>query len=213
MNNRIDHFAIGANNLEDGTAFLKKQLGVEIPRGGKHAAMSTHNCVAQSGNTSFIELISIDPEAPDAGRIRWFTLDDPTTQARIAETPKALCWVVNTDDLDAVIAASPVDLGEVLELSRGDLSWKLTVPKDGSLVEGGLLPAFIEWSREPHPSSGMHDIGVELKTIRLTHPEPEKLTAMLNALSVDHLVEVVAGNQAGLSFDLQKPNGEIVEIH
>ena len=213
MNNRIDHFAIGANNLEDGTAFLKEQLGVEIPRGGKHAAMSTHNCVAQSGNTSFIELISIDPEAPDPGRIRWFTLDDPTTQARIAETPKALCWVVNTDDLDAVIAASPVDLGEVLELSRGDLSWKLTVPKDGSLVEGGLLPAFIEWSREPHPSSGMQDIGVELKTIRLTHPEPEKLTAMLTALSVDHLVEVVAGNQAGLSFDLQKPDGEIVEIH
>ena len=193
MNNKIDHFAIGANNLEQGISFLQEKLGVEIPRGGKHPAMSTHNCLAQSGNSSFIELISIDPEAPDPGRVRWFTLDDPNTQARVTEAPKALCWVVNTDDLDAVIAASPIDLGEVLELSRGDLSWKLTVPKDGSLVEGGLLPAFIEWSREPHPSSGMQDIGVELKTIRLAHPEPEKLTAMLTALSVEHLVEVVAG--------------------
>ena len=212
MNNKIDHFAIGANNLELGISFLQEQLGVEIPRGGKHPAMSTHNCLAQSGNSSFIELISIDPEAPDPGRVRWFTLDDPKTQARIAEAPKALCWVVNTDDLEAVIAASPVDLGEVLELSRGDLSWKLTVPKDGSLVEGGLLPAFIEWSREPHPSSGMQDIGVELKTVRLTHPDPEKLTAMLTALSVEHLVKVVAGKEAGLSFDVQKPDGEIVEI-
>ena len=213
MNNKIDHFAIGANNLEQGISFLQEQLGVEIPRGGKHPAMSTHNCLAQSGNSSFIELISIDPEAPDPGRVRWFTLDDPTTQARIAHTPKALCWVVNTDDLDAVIAASPVDLGEVLELSRGDLSWKLTVPRDGSLVEGGLLPAFIEWSQEPHPSSGMQDIGVELKTIRLTHPEPEKLTEMLTALSVEHLVQVAAGEDAGLSFDLQKPDGQIVEIN
>ena len=213
MNNKIDHFAIGANNLEQGISFLQEKLGVEIPRGGKHPAMSTHNCLAQSGNSSFIELISIDPEAPDPDRVRWFTLDDANTQARVAESPKALCWVVNTDDLDAVIAASPVDLGEVLELSRGDLSWKLTVPKDGSLVEGGLLPAFIEWSRKPHPSSGMQDIGVELKTVRLTHPDPEKLTAMLTALSVEHLVEVVAGKEAGLSFDVQKPDGEIVEIH
>ena len=44
--------------------------------------------------------------------------------------------MVNTDDLGAVIAASPVDLGEVIELSRGDLSWRLTVPRDGSLAEG-----------------------------------------------------------------------------
>ena len=132
MNNKIDHFAIGANNLEQGISFLQEKLGIKIPRGGKHPAMSTHNCLAQSANSSFIELISIDPEAPDPGRVRWFTLDDPKTQAQVAEAPKALCWVVNTDDLDAVIAASPVDLGEVLELSRGDLSWKLTVPKDGS---------------------------------------------------------------------------------
>lgn len=212
MNNRIDHFAIGAATLEQGVDWLQEHLGVEVPRGGKHAAMSTHNCVAQSGNSSFLELIAIDPDAPEPGRVRWFTLDDPNTRSRLAEQPRALCWVVNTDDLDAVIAASPVDLGEVLELSRGDLSWRLTVPKDGSLAEGGLLPAFIEWSREPHPSTGMQDIGVVLETVRLTHPEPEKLTAMLAALGVEHLADVVPGDERGISFELRKPDGALVEV-
>ena len=108
MNNKIDHFAIGATSLDQGVDALKDVLGVEVPRGGKHDAMSTHNCVMQSGNESFFELISIDPDAPDPGRVRWFTLDDPETQARLKERPRALCWVVGTDDLDGTVAASPV---------------------------------------------------------------------------------------------------------
>ena len=103
--NKIDHFAIGAASLEQGVADMQTRLGVEVPRGGKHDAMSTHNCVMQAGNESFFELISIDPDAPEPGRTRWFTMDDPATQARLADRPRALCWVVNTDDLDGVIAA------------------------------------------------------------------------------------------------------------
>lgn len=212
MNNRIDHFVMGAQTLEHGIAYLKEQLGVKIPLGGKHPSMSTHNCLAQSGNSTFIEIISIDPDAPEPSRVRLFTLDEPLTQTRTAEKPRALCWVVNTDDLDAVIAASPVDLGEVVEMSRGDLSWRLTVPTDGSLPEDGLLPAFIEWSKQPHPSTGMQDVGIELKTIRLTHPEPALLSATLEALGVGHLVEIVAGVSKGLSFEVRNSDDTIVEI-
>ena len=104
MENRIDHFTAGTAALDQGQASLKSKLGLEIPNGSKHDAMSTHNCVCQAGNESFFELIAIDPDAPDPGRVRWFTLDDPATRARIAERPRALCWVVNTTDLDAVIA-------------------------------------------------------------------------------------------------------------
>lgn len=87
---------------------------------------------------------AIDPEAPAPGRTRWFTLDDPATQARLKVGPRVLCWVVGTDGLDAVIAASPVDLGEVVFFQRGERTWRLTVPADGHLPEGGLLPALIE---------------------------------------------------------------------
>ncbi|MFK7869049.1 MAG: VOC family protein [Roseobacter sp.] len=209
MHNKIDHFAIGADTLDQGVAAMETKLGVTVPRGGKHDAMSTHNCVMQSGNESFFELIAIDPDAPaDPGRVRWFSLDDPATQERLAERPRALCWVVGTDDLDGVIAASPVDLGEVVLFTRGERSWRLTVPKDGHLPMGGLLPAFIEWSPGPHPSTGQQDLGVTLDKVRLTHPDADALRAILKTLQVDHLAEVQSG-EAALSIDLNTPNGAV----
>lgn len=210
MNNKIDHFAIGAASLEQGVAAMETTLGVTVPRGGKHNAMSTHNCVMQSGNESFFEIIAHDPDAPaDPGRARWFTLDDAETLKRLAERPRALCWVVGTDDLDGVIAASPVDLGEVVLFTRGERSWRLTVPKDGSLPMGGLLPAFIEWSPGPHPSTGQQNLGVALDKVQLSHPDPDALNAILKALSVDHLAQVTKGEEA-LSFALTGPNGSVV---
>jgi len=207
VQNKIDHFAIGADSLEQGIADMEAKLGVSVPRGGKHDAMSTHNCVMQAGNESFFELIAIDPEAPaDPGRVRWFTLDNQSTQERLRERPRALCWVVGTDDLDAVIAASPVDLGEVVLFTRGDRSWRLTVPKDGSLPMNGLLPAFIEWSPGPHPSTAQKDLGVRLDKVQLTHPDPDKLLAILKALQVDQLATVSKGDES-LSFAVNSPKG------
>lgn len=211
MQNRIDHFTLGTASLEAGQSALAASLGVRLPMGSKHDAMSTHNCVCQAGNESFLELIAIDPDAPDPGRVRWFTLDDPATQARIAAGPRPLCWVVNTTDLDAVVAASPVDLGEVVFFQRGERTWRLTVPKDGSLPEGGLLPAFIEWSPGPHPSTGQQDLGLSLQTIHLTHPDPASLTATLTALGVDHLAEVSQGERT-LSFTLDTPQGTVTLV-
>ncbi len=205
--NCIDHFTVGTADLIVGQSALTKRLGVTVPLGSKHDAMSTHNCVCQAGNESFFELIAIDPEAPDPGRARWFTLDDSKTQDRISQRPRALCWVVNTPDLDAVVAASPVDLGEIVHFQRGDRTWRLTVPKDGSLPEAGLVPAFIEWSPGPHPSSGQQDIGLRLSAIRLTHPDSEVLRKLLRALQVDHLAEVAQGPRS-LEFEVTTPAGQ-----
>ncbi len=206
MINRIDHFAVGADSLAQGVAAMQTLLGIVVPQGSKHDLMSTHNCVMQAGNESFFELIAIDPDASAPNRTRWFTLDDPTTQGRIATRPRALCWVVNTDDLDAVVKSSPVDLGEVVTFTRGDRSWRLTVPADGHLPGSALLPAFIEWSPGPHPSSAQQDLGVQLKRVKLSHPEPAKLIEQLSALNVADLADVSEGAE-GLSFELQTPAG------
>lgn len=85
MTNKIDHIAVGATSLERGQTELKQTLGVEIPKGGKHEFMATHNCVAQVGNSSFIEILAIDPEGKAITHPRWFTLDEPGTQARLAK--------------------------------------------------------------------------------------------------------------------------------
>ncbi|MEX0307418.1 MAG: VOC family protein [Ruegeria sp.] len=208
MLNKIDHFAIGADTLAQGVAAMKDALGVEVPQGSKHDAMSTHNCVMQVGNESFFELIAIDPDAPDPGRVRWFTLDAPATQDRLNERPRALCWVVNTDDLDAVIAASPVDLGEVVHFQRGDRTWRLTVPKDGHLPGNGLLPAFIEWSPGPHPSTGQQNLGVTLAKVKVQTPDAARLKDMFEKLQISHLAEISEGPTA-LSFVLESPNGTV----
>ncbi|MEM9635369.1 MAG: VOC family protein [Pseudomonadota bacterium] len=208
MQNKIDHIAIGCSSLEDGVAYMEKKLGVVVPQGSKHVAMSTHNCVMQAGNESFFELIANDPEAPAPGRARWFTLDEEATRKRLEDRPRALAWVVNTSDLDEVLANSPVDLGEVVDFARGDRTWRLTVPKDGSLPEGGLLPAFIEWSPGPHPSTGQQDLGARLKSVKLTHPDPDRLKTILRALQVDHLANVLEGEQ-GLAFNLDMPGGNV----
>ena len=208
VRNQIDHFTLGTADLARGQTALAEKLGVTIPNGSKHDAMSTHNCVCQAGNESFLELIAVDPDAPDPGRMRWFTLDDAATQTRIAKQPRALCWVVNTDDLDAVVAGSPIDLGEIVHFQRGDRTWRLTVPKDGSLPEGGLIPAFIEWSPGPHPSTSQQDIDLRLNAVHLTHPDPEGLRETLGALKVDHLAEIHEG-QRSLSFNVTTPNGTV----
>lgn len=210
MQNKIDHFAIGCSTLEQGMAYMASRLGVTVPKGGKHALMGTHNCVMQSGNDSFFELISIDPDAPSPGRPRWFSLDDEVTQERLKKRPRTLTWVVNTTDLDQVIATSPVQLGEVVEFVRGDRTWRLTVPEDGSMPGDGLLPAFIEWSPGPHPSVGQQDLEVRLNAVKITHPDPYEVTTILKALNVDHLVNV-AGGDASLKFGLSTPRG-LVEL-
>ncbi len=208
MQNRIDHLAVGADTLAQGVAAMETLLGVSVPAGSKHAAMSTHNCVMQAGNESFFELIAIDPDAPDPGRARWFSFDDPATRAKLAERPRALCWVVNTDDLDGVIAASPVDLGEIVDFQRGDRTWRLTVPKDGHLPEGGLLPAFIEWSPGTHPSVGQQDLGVRLHKVVIKCADPSRLQALFDTLNIAHLAEISEGPDA-LAFEFDSPNGRV----
>ncbi len=209
MNNKIDHFAVAAATLEQGINEMQAKLGVTLSPGSKHDLMSTHNCVMQAGNESFFELIAIDPDAPAPARTRWFTLDDSKTHQRINERARALCWVVNTDDLDSVVAASPVDLGEIVTFTRGDRSWRLTVPADGHLPGDALLPAFIEWSPGPHPSTAQPDLGVKLSTIRLQHPDPQQLKVTLDALQVSRLVDVREGEKA-LSFILETSGGSVV---
>ncbi|MGI9525421.1 MAG: VOC family protein [Hyphomicrobiaceae bacterium] len=212
MGKVIDHVAIGAASLQQGIHALRQLLSVEMPPGGKHPAMSTHNCVTRIGEGKFLEIIAIDREAPEPSRKRWFTMDKAATQSRLKSRPRALCWVVGTDDLDGLVANSPVDLGEILPLSRGNLTWRITVPSDGSLPEGGLIPAFIEWPPGRHPSEGMQDLGIRLKSISLRHPDPNGLRTTLRALDVDHLADVTAAGAPSLSFIVETLDGRTIEL-
>lgn len=208
MNPQIDHVVMGCQTLDAGRADLESRLGVSIPDGGKHPLMSTHNALIQAGGDTYFELIATDPHVPPPDRKRLFSLDDPATQACFENRPRALCWVVSVRDLDALTAKSPIHLGEVLSLSRGDLSWRLTVPKDGHLPLDGLLPAFIEWPGGQNPCHRMPDKGVRLNQITISSPEPDQISDLMMSLGVSHLAHIVEGAK-GLRFDMTTPHGAI----
>ena len=158
--------------------------------------MGTHNLLAQTGDTKYFEVIAIDPDAPPPAHPRWFSLDSDFTKNRLMIRPRSLTWVVTTNDIAAVVAESPLNLGKIITMSRGNLSWQLYVLKDGSLVEGGLVPTFIQWNTTPHPSINMANIGLHLDNIKLTHKNPAWLIKILQQLKVAHLATIVAGDQS-----------------
>ena len=209
----LDHVTLGSASLDAGAAALRDALGIDIPPGGKHPDMSTHNRVVNVGESRFLELIAVDPEAPPVPRKRWFGLDDPAVQARLATAPRGVGWVVRTDDLDRVVATSPVDLGEARRMSRGERTWRLTVPDAGAMPYDGLVPGFIEWSPGPHPSAGMQFLGPKLEAIEMRHPQADALRRVLQRLGVLDLVAVLEpAATASLTYRFRLPDGSVRRV-
>ena len=86
--------------------------------------MGTHNRLLRLGAGTYLELIAIDPDAATPGRSRWFELDDPAMQARLASGPRLVHWVARVDTTE--LPALPIDVGPWEPFQRGDLSWQLT---------------------------------------------------------------------------------------
>ena len=124
----FDHLIVAAATLEQGEEFIESRTGVRPQRGGKHVAMGTHNSLLKLGPRAYLEVISIDPQGVPPGRARWFELDRPEMQARLRVSPRLINWVASTPDIDAARRACPVDPGPAHPMSRGDFSWKITMP-------------------------------------------------------------------------------------
>ena len=61
--NNLDHIVVAADSLKQGVDYIRSCLGIEIPKGGFHRTMGTHNHLMQLGNDAYLEVITIDPEA------------------------------------------------------------------------------------------------------------------------------------------------------
>ncbi|HYS14693.1 MAG TPA: VOC family protein, partial [Burkholderiaceae bacterium] len=112
MRCELDHLVVACKDLDQGAAWVVDRLGIEPQPGGKHTLMGTHNRLLRLGPGSFFELIAIDPDAPPPARPRWFGLDSSDLQARLAESPQLLTWVVRTDKIAEAVTRVP-ELGQV----------------------------------------------------------------------------------------------------
>jgi len=190
MQTRIDHLVIGAKNLQHGVEYVKELLGVEMPFGGVHPKMGTHNHLMRLGENIFLEIISINDEIDPPKRPRWFDLDNPFIKKQIETTPRLLTWVVNTTDIKALIKNASFPAGKAELITRGNLSWFFGLPEDGRLFGGGMLPYIIQWETDRHPASDMADFGCTLAELRIYHPHPEWLKANLDSIGASKLVTI-----------------------
>ena len=203
---RLDHITVGAPALEAGAAYVKDALGIVVPPGGAHALMGTHNLLMRLGEGQFLEVIACDPRGT-AARRRWFALDDAVMSARLAASPRLITWVVRVTSLDEALAGIAAGTGEAVRVSRGNLSWRIAVPPDGSMPFDGAFPAFIEWPPGSHPSAGMADLGCRLERLRIFHPQAAEIDALLAADLGDDRVSFHTAPAASLEASILTPSG------
>lgn len=195
---RFDHIALACENLDTGAVELEKLLGFPLSPRGQHPHFGTHNRLISLGGAEYLELIAIDPDAPDPGRPRWFDLD------RFSGAMRLTNWILALPDVGEDRFAG---FGAVLPLARGDYRWRMRVPDNGVLPNDGLAPALISWD-SAHPALQLPDHGLRLKHLTVSHPNADGLRGQLDGLA-DPRIELAAG-AAGLRAVLSGPNGDIV---
>ncbi len=206
MQSRLDHLTITAPSLESGVDYVRQTLGVDPQVGGEHPRMGTHNYFLKLGELVYLEIISVNPASPRPNRPRWYQLDqpDPNRPIRLAT------WIVSTEDIRAAAQASPVPLGDVEPMSRGEFSWLITIPKDGSLPLQGIAPTLIQWPRGTHPAATLDDRGCLLTRLEGFHPRAESVSAVVRSIGFegDFSVSALAPDETPyLIAHIQTPTG------
>lgn len=216
----IDHLVVAARTLAEGVAWCEQTLGVTTGPGGVHALFGTHNRLLrldgpEQDPPAYLEIIAVDPAATPtraAPLKRWFDLDDPRLQQRLAQHgPQLIHWVARVPDLDAALhtwAALGLERGPAIAAARptptGLLQWRLSVRDDGQRLLDGCLPTLIEWG-DTHPARAMATSGLWLEQFALQHTQHERLAQALAAIGLAG-VGVTAGPPR-LTADLRAPSG------
>lgn len=203
----LDHLVLATHDLDAGSTWLESYLGVPLSPGGKHTAMGTHNRLIRLGPSLYLELIAIDPQSPPPQRPRWFGLDTAAMQSRLLERPRLVHWVARCADIAAQSATCPEALGDIMPMRRGEYQWLITVPPDGHLPGGGLVPTLIEWQVPQHPASTLPETGCALLKLEGFHPAPDAVRQALTALGVERTLGLSRGDEVELLAYLKTPIG------
>ena len=181
----LDHLVVTAPTLESGTDWVQRELGVTLQQGGEHPTMGTHNRLLRLGETTYLEVIAVNPAAPKPERPRWFGLDGLSPAS-----PRLAAWVARTPDIETTFTACAKPLGAILPMHRGELRWRISVPDDGVPTLGGIVPALIEWATQPHPAAKLPDSGCTLLRLEGFHPDKTNARTVLESIRADGLLEL-----------------------
>jgi len=204
---QLDHITVAALDLAEGVAYASERLGIEIPPGGQHPLMGTHNHLLRLADDLFLEVIAPDPAAPAPSRARWFGFDNGATRAALAKSPRLWTWVARCADLGAALRHVEGSAGPAVRVSRGNLSWLIGVPDDGAMPFDGAFPTLIEWPAGPHAASGMRDLGCSLRRLTVQHPQASQIARQLAPHFNDARVSFEPGATFKLTAEIETPRG------
>lgn len=183
---QLDHITVIAPTLAEGVSHVRACLDLDVPFGQCHGYMGTHNHLLQLGDTVYLEIIAVDPDAPEPGRLRWFGLDNRKGVRAAWDAGRRLRgWVARTDGIDAVLAGREAVFGRKVALPVFNSSFDFSIPDDGSLPLEGAAPSIIDRRGKPRSMATVADLGARLVAFVLEHPDPTAVSALYRQLDVD----------------------------
>jgi hypothetical protein len=170
--------------------------------------MGTYNHLLQLGDTVYLEIVALDPEADGPGRARWFGLDDrKKVRSDWDEGRRLRGWVARTEAIDAIIAGHRGIFGEKVPLPVVNSSFDFAIPDDGSLPLDGAAPSIIDRRGKPRSMATIADLGARLRSFTLEHPDPAAVEALYRAMTVDRPPAIDRGSKLRYRAQIETPTG------
>jgi len=199
----LDHIILGVDDLDKGVSWVEQLTGVRAAFGGVHPGRGTRNALLSLGPDCYLEIIAPDPQQSSP---TWFP------QILTLPEPRLIAWAVHSPDL-AALAKKAEATGLLINgphdgaRSRPDgklLSWKLFHLRQD---RGGLLPFFIEWSRDSvHPAKDAPP-GCTIERFHLQLPDAPQLARVFQTLAVEVAME--PGEKPRMLARIASPGGEV----
>ena len=201
----LDHILLGSLDLQAGIDFVENRTGVRATFGGVHPGRGTQNALLSLGERRYLEIIAPDPAQPGVNNPIASNLHSLTE-------PRLIGWAAHPGSVKAYaekLRAAGIGCDGPTPGSRKRpdgqlLQWQIVSLAD---TASGLLPFFIEWSRESvHPSVDAPK-GCALQGFSAESPEPEKLAATLKTLNLG--LPIKKGESSRLHAIISGPQGEL----
>ncbi len=187
----LDHIMLGAADLEAGVADIEKKSGVRAALGGSHPGVGTRNALLSLGTERYLEIIAPDPQQSESRLPR-------VEELAGLKQPRLIGWAVHTRDIESVVrrlkdagipAAGPNE-GSRVRPDGKVLHWRTLVLRDN---HAGLLPFFIEWSRDTvHPSVDA-PAGCKLTSFEVESEDDGQLRELFQKMGIEATVRRGAG--------------------
>lgn len=205
---RLDHITVVAPTLVEGVQHVHACLDLDVPFGQRHGYMGTHNHLLQLGDTTYLEIVALDPSSVAPARARWFGLDDQRKIRLDWDAGQRLRgWVARTDTIDTALSGRERIFGDKVSFPAVDPTFDFAIPKDGLLPLDGAAPSIIDRRGKTRSMAEVADLGARLVSFRLEHPDPTEIEALYRAMKADGAPTVGFGQQQRYFAQIATPNG------